>query len=65
MLVGAVANQRLSAAEGTIDLLVKLDLPGIGLLDFKRVHEVADRGYVASIDIVQEWAVGAGWALAS
>jgi len=65
MLVGAVANQRLSAAEGTIDLLVKLDLPGIGLLDFKRVHEVADRGYVASIDTVREWAVGAGWALAS
>ena len=52
MLVGAVHNQRLSSAEGTIDLLVKLELPGVGLLDFKRVAEVADRGYAASIDTV-------------
>jgi len=65
MLVGAVHNQRLSAAEGTIDLLLKLDLPGVGLLDFKRVHEVADRGYAASIDTVNEWASAAGWALTS
>jgi predicted acylesterase/phospholipase RssA/CRP-like cAMP-binding protein len=65
MLVGAVHNQRLSSAQGTIDLLVKLELPGIGLLDFKRVAEVADRGYAASIDTVTEWAALAGWSVGS
>jgi predicted acylesterase/phospholipase RssA/CRP-like cAMP-binding protein len=65
MLVGAVHNQRLSSAQGTIDLLVKLELPGVGLLDFKRVAEVADRGYAASIDTVTEWATRAGWSVDS
>ncbi|HTH04393.1 MAG TPA: patatin-like phospholipase family protein, partial [Ilumatobacteraceae bacterium] len=65
MLVGAVHNQRLSAASETIDLLIKLDLPGVGLLDFKRVHEVADRGYSSSRDTVQQWAAEARWAVAS
>ena len=60
MLVGAVHNQRLSSAAGTIDLLLKLELPGVGLLDFKRVAEVADRGYAASIGTVSEWATRAG-----
>ena len=65
MLVGAVHNQRISSVEGTIDLLVKLDLPGVGLLDFKRVAEVAERGYAASIGPVREWAAATGWSLAS
>jgi predicted acylesterase/phospholipase RssA/CRP-like cAMP-binding protein len=65
MLVGAVHNQRLSSAAGTIDLLLKLELPGIGLLDFKRVAEVADRGYAASIGTVSEWAARAGWSVAA
>ncbi len=65
MLVGSVHNQRLSATEGSIDLLVKLDLPGVGLLDFKRVHEVADRGHTASLATVRQWAADAGWAVAS
>jgi predicted acylesterase/phospholipase RssA len=65
MLVGAVHNQRMSSAEGTIDLLVKLELPGVGLLDFKRVAEVADRGYAASIDTVTEWAAVASWSVGS
>jgi predicted acylesterase/phospholipase RssA/CRP-like cAMP-binding protein len=65
MLVGAVHNQRLSSSAGTIDLLVKLDLPGVGLLDFKRVAEVADKGYAASIDVVTDWATRSGWRAAS
>ncbi|HZB41301.1 MAG TPA: cyclic nucleotide-binding and patatin-like phospholipase domain-containing protein [Ilumatobacter sp.] len=65
MLVGAVHNQRLSSAAGTIDLLLKLELPGVGLLDFKRVAEVADRGYAASIGTVSEWATRAGWSVAA
>jgi predicted acylesterase/phospholipase RssA/CRP-like cAMP-binding protein len=65
MLVGAVHNQRLSSAAGTIDLLIKLELPGVGLLDFKRVAEVAHKGYTSSLDVVTEWATGAGWSSAA
>ena len=65
MLVGAVHNQRLSSAAGTIDLLVKLELPGVGLLDFKRVAEVAERGYAASTSTVTEWATRTGWSARS
>jgi hypothetical protein len=65
MLVGAVHNQRLSAAPGTIDLLIKLELPGVGLLDFKRVAEVAHKGYTSSLDVVTEWATAAGWSSAA
>jgi predicted acylesterase/phospholipase RssA len=61
MLVGAVHNQRLSSEAGTIDLLIKLELPGVGLLDFKRVAEVAHKGYTSSLDVVTEWAAAAGW----
>ena len=54
---GAVHNQRLSSAEGAIDLLVKLDLPGVGLLDFKRVARGrATAATRSSIDTVAEWA---------
>ena len=65
MLVGAVHNQRLSSAAGTIDLLIKLELPGVGLLDFKRVAEVAHKGYTSSLDVVTEWATAAGWSSAA
>ena len=61
MLVGAVNNQRLATADGAVDLLVTLDLPGIGLLDFGRVPEVAELGYLASAPTIKEWALGNGW----
>jgi hypothetical protein len=61
MLVGAVNNQRLATADGAVDLLVTLDLPGIGLLDFGRVPEVAELGYLASAPTIKEWALNNGW----
>ncbi len=56
MLTGAVRNQKASMADGSIDLLVAMHLPGIGLLDFERSREVTEAGYEASVDIVTEWA---------
>jgi predicted acylesterase/phospholipase RssA len=64
MLVGAVHNQRISSVDGAIDLMVKLDLPGVGLLDFKRVAEVAATGYESSLPVVNDWARQAGWSAA-
>jgi predicted acylesterase/phospholipase RssA len=56
MLTGAVRNQKASMEDGSIDLVVAMHLPGIGLLDFERSREVADAGYEASVETVSEWA---------
>ena len=56
MLTGAALHHQAALREGGIDLLVKLELPGVGLLDLDRVAEVADAGYSASIDQVRTWA---------
>jgi predicted acylesterase/phospholipase RssA len=61
MLVGAVDNQRQAIADGALDLLVTLDLPGIGLLDFNRVAEVAAAGHRAASPTIETWAGAAGW----
>ena len=56
MLTGAVRNQKASMQDGSIDLMVTLHLPGVGLLEFDRSHEVAHAGYEASAQMVSEWA---------
>ena len=56
MLTGAVRNQKASMEDGSIDLVVAMHLPGIGLLDFERSREVAEAGYEASKQTVTEWA---------
>jgi predicted acylesterase/phospholipase RssA/CRP-like cAMP-binding protein len=65
MLVGAVHNQRLATADGAVDLLITLDLPGIGLLDFARVAEVAALGHASSAPTIAAWASHAGWSAAT
>jgi predicted acylesterase/phospholipase RssA/CRP-like cAMP-binding protein len=61
MLTGAVHNQQRSLRDGVIDLLVQMHLPGVGLLDFDRVREVAAVGYRDSIDSIREFANAQHW----
>ncbi len=56
MMTGSVRNQRESMEAGSLDLLVTMHLPGIGMLEFERTREVAESGYAASKDTVAEWA---------
>jgi predicted acylesterase/phospholipase RssA len=56
MLTGAVRNQKMSMTDGPIDLLLTLHLPGIGLLEFERSHEVANAGYEAAKPTIDDWA---------
>jgi predicted acylesterase/phospholipase RssA len=58
MLTGAVRNQKVSMQEGTIDLLLKMHLPGVGLLEFERVDEAAAKGYTSALEPVRAWAAG-------
>jgi predicted acylesterase/phospholipase RssA len=61
MLAGSVHNQKVSLRGDAVDLLVSLDLPGVSLLDFERVEEIAAEGYQASVDVVAEWASSRTW----
>lgn len=56
MLVGAVQTQRQALQDRRVDLLVRLSLPGVSLLQFDAVREVADAGFGGSIDAVRSWA---------
>jgi predicted acylesterase/phospholipase RssA/CRP-like cAMP-binding protein len=56
MMTGSVRNQRESMEAGSVDLLVTMHLPGIGMLEFERTREVAEAGYAASKDTVAAWA---------
>jgi predicted acylesterase/phospholipase RssA/CRP-like cAMP-binding protein len=61
MLTGAVHNQQQSLRDGDVDLLVQLELPGVGLLDFERVQEVAQIGYDDAVVRIREWAATQPW----
>ncbi len=56
MLTGAVRNQKASMQDGSIDLLLTMNLPGVGLLDFERAREVAAAGYASAAPNVNTWA---------
>jgi predicted acylesterase/phospholipase RssA len=61
MLTGAVHNQQAAMRDGVIDLLLQLHLPGVGLLEFDRVHDVAQSGYLDAVDPVTEWVSTQPW----
>ena len=61
MLTGAVHNQQRSLRDGVVDLLLQLDLPGVGLLEFERVQEVAQIGYDDAVERIREWAATQPW----
>ena len=56
LLAGAIQNQNASLADGSIDLLLTLHLPGFGLLDFERSRVIAEAGYEASKPEIRTWA---------
>jgi predicted acylesterase/phospholipase RssA/CRP-like cAMP-binding protein len=55
-LTGAVRDQNASMQDGSIDLLLTMHLPGVGLLEFERAREVAALGYDSAVADVQAWA---------
>jgi predicted acylesterase/phospholipase RssA len=65
MLTGAVHNQQAAIRDGVVDLLLQLHLPGVGLLEFDRVHEVAGVGYQDARNSITEWATAQPWLEAS
>lgn len=61
MMAGAVHNQASALRQDAVDLLLQLNLPGVSLLDFERVAEIAQVGYVRTVEPVREWAATVEW----
>lgn len=55
MLVGAARTRSLHLEAGAVDLLLDLDLRGVGLLEFDEVDGVVERGYEAARPLVEAW----------
>ncbi len=58
MLVGAVKNQQELIESGAIDLLIRLPLRGVGLLEFDRVADVSAVGHELAAPILDAWLRG-------
>lgn len=61
MLTGSVITQRAAMGDGAVDLLIELDLPGVGLFEFDRLTSIAANGYRSSIEQVRDWASSRSW----
>jgi predicted acylesterase/phospholipase RssA/CRP-like cAMP-binding protein len=60
MLTGAVHHQR-EALQRDVDLLITMNLPGVGLLEFERTRDVAKIGYDSAKVAIDEWATQQTW----
>jgi predicted acylesterase/phospholipase RssA/CRP-like cAMP-binding protein len=56
MVAGSVRDRDRILADGSVDCYLDLDLPGVQLLDFERVEEIARRGYAAALPRLEAWA---------
>ena len=48
LVTGSVRDRDRLLSEGTVDWYIGVDVPGVQLLDFERVAEIAERGYRAA-----------------
>lgn len=55
MITGSMDRRDAVVANGDADLLLDLDMRGVGLLDFERVREVAAKGYDAAMPRLEQW----------
>lgn len=61
LLVGSTRDRRQFVADGMVDLLLNLNVAGVGLLDFAEVAPVMERGYELALPKVVAWAEEQGW----
>ena len=55
MMVGSYLFRDGLLEQGLADFYLKIDVAGVGLLQFEAVQAAADIGYEASIGPLQEW----------
>ncbi len=60
LMVGAARDRDRHVRAGAADLVVPLDLRGVGLLAFGTVTPVIDRGYEQALPIITQWLAARG-----
>jgi predicted acylesterase/phospholipase RssA/CRP-like cAMP-binding protein len=55
MITGSLDHRDAVIAQGAADLLLDMDMRGVGLLDFERVAEVATKGYDDAMPRLEAW----------
>ena len=55
MITGSMDKRDAVVANGDADLLLDLDMRGVGLLEFERVREVAAMGYEVAMPRLEQW----------
>ena len=55
IVAGSSRDRDRMLASGIVDWHLDLDMPGVHLLDFERVAEIAGRGYVAARPRLEAW----------
>ena len=55
MLIGSSRAQQDSIENSMVDLYLRLDLTGVGLLKFENHEAVFDRGYEAAKPAIAKW----------
>jgi predicted acylesterase/phospholipase RssA len=60
MFVGSDPARAEMLADGLADLYLNIRASGIGLLQFDRIEEVAEIGYAASLDPLEQWKESGG-----
>lgn len=55
MITGSLDHRDAVIGAGAADLLLDMDMRGVGLLDFERVREVAAKGYASAMPRLEAW----------
>jgi predicted acylesterase/phospholipase RssA/CRP-like cAMP-binding protein len=55
MITGSMGHREMVVAEGMADLLLDLDMRGVGLMEFDRVVDVAAKGYEVAMPRLEAW----------
>ncbi len=61
LLVGSSRDRRQFVDDGMVDLMIELNLHGVGLLEFETVAPVAERGYEAARPVIDSWVAKQPW----
>ena len=55
MITSSEGKRARMRTDGTVDLYLDLDMPGVGLLDFNKIRPAVERGYQVSKPLISEW----------
>jgi len=55
MITSSEGKRARMRTDGTVDLYLDLDMPGVGLLDFNKIRPAVERGHQVSKPLIKAW----------